>query len=148
MGKMKKEDITKRILRMRKNELRQRFFKLSNLKWMVGILLCSIGVLITSYYLYECNPWLSGVFVSAGCGGLTGLVLYFLSNLRNNKLAILQKELATLKSISDILNRIEGFRNYHRYYKKAWGEKRDILEDRCEIITLLEELQDVADYIP
>ncbi len=145
---MKKDNITKRILRRRRKELRHRFFKLSNLKWMIAILLCSIGLLVASYYVYECNPWLSGVFVSAGCGGLTGLVLYFLSNLRNNKIAILQKELATLKSISNILNHIDGFKNYYQNYRTAWGEKRSISEDGYKVASLLEELQDVVDNMP
>ena len=112
---------------------------------MVVILLCSIGILTASYFLFDCNPWLSGVFVSAGCGGITGLVLYFLSNLRNNKCAILQKEYKTLKDISDILSQVSGFKAYHAFYKKAWGKKRDVFEDGHQIVLLLEELQSITD---
>lgn len=145
---MKKDNITKRIIRKRNKELRRRFFKLSNLRWMIGILLCSIGVLAASYYTYECNPWLSGAFVSAGCGGITGLVLYFLSNLRNNKHAILQKEFSTLTAMSDILNQINSFKNYHLCYRNNWGQKRDIFEDGLEIVSLLENLQTIVDNMP
>ena len=145
---MKKDKIIKRIIQNRRKELRQRFFKLSNLKWMIGILLCSIGILTASYYTFKCNPWLSGVFVSAGCGGITGLVLYFLSNLRNNKHAILQKEFSTLTSISHIVNQINGFKNYHLCYRKSWGQKRDIFEDGLEIVDLLEDLQTIVDNMP
>ena len=145
---MKKDSITKRIIKNRRKELRQRFFKLSNLKWMIVILACSAGILVASYCTYKSNPWLSGVFVSAGCGGITGLVLYFLSNLRNNKCTILQKEFSTLASISDILDQIDGFRNYHLCYRKSWGPKRDIFEDGIEIAGLLEDLQSVIDNMP
>ena len=145
---MKKDKITKRIIQNRRKELRQRFFKLANLKWMIVILICSVGVLAASYCTYKSNPWLSGVFVSAGCGGITGLVLYFLSNLRNNKHAILQKEFSILTSISDILNQINGFKNYHLWYRKSWGPPRDIFEDGLEIVDLLEELQTIVDNMP
>lgn len=145
---MKKDRITKRIMQKRRKELRQRFFKLSNLKWMVAIFLCSAGILAASYYTYTSNPWLSGVFVSAGCGGITGLVLYFLSNLRNNKYAVLQKEFSILNSIHDTLTQINGFKNYHLCYRKSWGPKRDIFEDGIEIVNLLEELQTTVDNMP
>ena len=144
---MKKDRITKRIIQKRRKELRQRFFKLSNLKWMVVIFLCSAGILAASYYTYTSNPWLSGVFVSAGCGGITGLVLYFLSNLRNNKYAVLQKEFSILNSIHDTITQINGFKNYHLCYRKSWGSKRDIFEDGLEIVNLLEELQATVDNI-
>lgn len=145
---MKKDNITKRIIQKRNRELRKRFFKLSNLKWMLGILLCSIGILAASYYTHKCNLWLSGVFVSAGCGGITGLVLYFLSNLRNNKYAVLQKEFSIINSIHDKLNQLNDFRNYHLCYRKSWGPKRDIFEDGLEIVNLLEDLQTIVDNMP
>ena len=145
---MKKDNITKKLIKNRKKELRHRFFKLSNLKWMGVILLCSVGALVASYYTYKCNPWLSGAFVSAGCGGITGLVLYFLSNLRNNKYAVLQKEFSSLNSISNILSQINNIKTFHLCYRKSWGQKRDIFEDGLEIVTLLEELQDVVDDMP
>lgn len=145
---MKKDNIQKRMIRKRKMELRQRFFKLSNFKWMIGILLCSIGFLVASCFIHERNSWLSGVLVSVGCGGFTGIVLYFLSNLRNNKVSILQKELATLNAIKDILNQIHGFKNYYQCYRCSWGEKRNILEDGYKVASLLEELQGVVDNMP
>ena len=144
---MKKDKITKRIIEKRNKELRERFFKLSNLKWMIVILLCSIGILTASYFLFDCNPWLSGAFVSAGCGGITGLVLYFLSNLRNNKYAVLQKELLLLNSRGDILRKIKGFNTYHLCYRKSWGPKNDIYEDGLQIVDLLDELQTIVDDI-
>ncbi len=145
---MKKDKITKRIIRKRNKELRERFFKLSNLKWMIGISLCSIGVLSASYYTYECNSWLSGVFVSAGCGGITGLALYFLSNLRNNKYTVLKKEFSILHSVHDILTQINDFKNYHLCYRKSWGPKKDIFEDGLKIVNLLEKLQTIVDNMP
>lgn len=142
---MKKDNVRKKIIRNRKKELKQRFFKLSNPKWMITILLVSIGIIVASYYTHKCDTWLSGVFVSAGCGGMTGLVLYFLSNLRNNNYAILQKEFSTLNSIRNILNRINGFKNYHQYYRESWGVKRDSFLDGLEIVGLLEKLQMIVD---
>lgn len=145
MRNLIKQDIQKQIIKKRYKELRQRFFKLPNLKWMIVILLLSSGILISSYYIHKCNPWLSGVLVSAGCGGITGLVLYFLSNLRNNKYALLQKEFSALTSIRNITNQIKGFQCYHKSYRLSWGKKRDIFEDGLEIVSLLEELQLITD---
>lgn len=143
---MKKDKKIKPFTKTRNKEKRQRYFKLPNLKWMILILLFSIGLLVASYYAQE-NTWLSGVFVSAGCGGITGLVLYFLSNLRNNKYAILQKELLALNSIGDILSKIKGFTTYHLCYRKSWGPKKDIYEAGLQIVDLLDELQTIVDDI-
>ena len=145
---MKKDKTVKKIIRYRRKELSNRILKLSNLRWMIGILIWSIFFLILSYLVYNEANWLSGVFVSTACGGFTGLVLYFLSNTRNNKYAILQTELRTLKSTYDILNQIDGFKNYHRFYLKSWGDKRNIFDDGYKTIELLDELTHVIDDMP
>lgn len=142
---MKTNTIIRKSLSKRRKEYLKRVFKLSSLLWMICVAIISLGILVLSYCLYESNGWLSGVLVSAGCGGITGLVLYFLSNVRNNKIAILQKELSSLKSIYNILNQIIGFERYHKLCRKSWGVKRDILADGYEIIRLLEELSAVVD---
>ncbi len=99
---MKKDNTIKPFIRYRKKELRTRFFKLSNFWCTVLILSLSIIILEISCFIYECNSWLSGALVSVSCGCFTGLVLYFLSNLRNNKLAKIQREHQQLKDVIDV----------------------------------------------
>ena len=102
---VKKDYTIKPFIRYRKRELRTTFFKLSNFRGSIFIFLLST-ILFGISYVCKCNSWLSSALLSVSCGCFTGLVLYFLSNLRNNKLAIIQKEHNQLKEVIDILNSI------------------------------------------
>lgn len=87
-----KSPLYKRYKRKRRKEKFVRFITLPTVLWTILFLLVSLLLLIFSFFVYESNPWLSGVLVSIACGIITGVILYFLSNLRNNKLHILQIE--------------------------------------------------------
>lgn len=49
-------------------------------------------------YCYE-SDWTSDTLTSIGAGILTGLVFYFLSNLRNNKIYKIRKDIEILEPI-------------------------------------------------
>ena len=87
-----KSPLYKKYKRRRRKEVFCRFISLPTVLWTIGFLIISSGFLLLSYFVYESNPWLSGVLVSIACGIITGVTLYFLSNLRNNKLHALQIE--------------------------------------------------------
>ena len=144
---MKKDNTIKPFIRYRKKELRTRFFKLSNFWCTVLILSLSIIILAISCFIYECNSWLSGALVSVSCGCFTGLVLYFLSNLRNNKLAKIQREHQQLKDVIDVLNNITTIISCHKY-KILLFEKRDIFADSTDVLILLNELETVRNKLP
>lgn len=141
------DNITRRIIKIHKKELRQRLLKLPNLWWSILVLAISLLLLVISYFLKE-NAWLSGALVSISCGGITGLTLYFLSNIRNNKLAKIQKEYASLCAMDSILRKIIGFGTYYKLYIKIWDEKRNIIEDCCEVLCLIDELDEAKKDMP
>lgn len=144
---MKKDNTIKPFIRYRKKELRTRFFKLSNFWCTVLILLLSIIISAISCFIYECNSWLSGALVSVSCGCFTGLVLYFLSNLRNNKLAKIKREHQQLKDVIDVLNNITTIISCHKY-KILLFEKRDIFADSVDVFHMLYELEEARNKLP
>lgn len=102
------DKVTRRIIRYSKNRTRKSVIKLPNVWWVLLVVILTALLLWGSYILFEPWPWASNVLISAGCGCFTGLVFYFLSHLRNNKIAAIQKEYAAIKelwSCCDILLR-------------------------------------------
>lgn len=141
------DKLTKILIKRHKTELRQRFFKLPNFWWSVAVFIMSTGLIAISYVFRE-NNWLSSTLVSIGCGGITGLTLYFLSNIRNNKLDRVRKEYAVLSEMNEILHKIIGFKNYYMFFRKIWGEKHNVYEDGFVVRGLLDELNDVMHDMP
>ena len=86
-------------------------FKLVNLWWSLIILIVALAMLVISFFLngYECGEWLSNALISASCGCFTGLVFYFLSNLRNNKILKLQTEYNAINNVYVLINFIIGY---------------------------------------
>ena len=144
---MKKDNTIKPFIRYRKKKLRTIFFRLSNFRYTFLILLLSIIILAISCFIYECNGWLSGALVSVSCGCFTGLVLYFLSNLRNNKLAKIQREHQQLKYVIDVLNNIITIISCHKY-KNLLFERRDIFADSADVFHMLYELEEARNKLP
>ena len=102
---MKKEKIThydetnftkspmyKKYVRKRRKEKLFRFITLPSFLWVIAFIVISAVLLTASYFTRTSNPWLSGVLVSVACGIITGVILYFLSNLRSIQLYNLQME--------------------------------------------------------
>lgn len=139
---------TRAIIKYRKKEARSRMIRLPNFKWSIWIFVFFLLLLLLSWIVYKYNNWLSGVLVSASCGCVTGLVFYFLANLRNNQGIKLQYEYDSIKEVYDIISKIMGYEDYYRYYRPVWGEKRNIHNDCYEILSLLDELETARGKIP
>lgn len=139
---------THTLIKYRKKEVRKRMIRLPNFKWSIGIFVVFLLLLLLSWVVYKNNNWLSGVLVSTSCGCVTGLIFYFLANLRNNQGIKLQYEYDSIKNVYDIISKIMGYEFYYRYYWPSWGEKRNIHNDCYEILTLLDELETARGKIP
>ena len=101
---------------------------------MIFLIVC-VSLLILSYFLHESNPWFSGVLVSISCGIITGVILYFLSNLRSGKLHKLEIEedeiYPVYKLISDVLFEkciIDTSRNLGTYDYTIQEETKAIMD--------------------
>ena len=130
-----KSSLYKKHRRKRRKEKFYRFITLPMILWIIVFLIVSSGLLLLSYLVYESNSWLSGVLVSVACGIITGVILYFLSNLRNNKLHVLQFEQDELypvyKLVCDVLfekTMIDNSRNLGTYNFTVQEEAKHIMD--------------------
>ena len=144
---MKKDKAIKRILRYRNRELRTRLFQLSPFWFSILIFVIALLILAISLFIYDYNNWASGVLVSTSCGCFTGLVFYFLSNIRNNKIAKLQKEYRQLKEVLDILKNITNLADCYKF-KRLFGERRNIFDDTELILLWLNDLENARNQLP
>lgn len=144
---MKKDKAIKRILRYRNRELRTRLFQLSPFWFSIIIFVIALLILAISLFIYDYNNWASGVLVSTSCGCFTGLVFYFLSNIRNNKIAKLQKEYRQLKEVLDILKNITNLADCYKF-KRLFGERRNIFDDSELIVLWLNDLENARNHLP
>ena len=144
---MKKDKAIKRILRYRNRELRTRLFQLSPFWFAILIFVIALLILAISLFIYDYNNWASGVLVSTSCGCFTGLVFYFLSNIRNNKIAKLQKEYRQLKEVLDILKNITNLADCYKF-KRLFGERRNIFDDSELILLWLNDLENARNQLP
>lgn len=114
------------------NKLKKYIFKLPNFCWSMVIFILSILQIVLSYCTYGKHNWLSGVLVSTSCGYITGLIFYFLSNIRNNKETKLRKEYADIKTVNDSLNNIINFSVRYRTYLKYLDKTYNVFDDAHE----------------
>lgn len=141
-----KDNVGKKLIRISRKETRKRLLKLPNFWWSISILLIAIILLLASLFLFNCCPWLSNALISTSCGCFTGLVLYILANIRNNKVAKLQTEYHALKETLRIMRVITGYGLLYSM-TRFWG-KRNTVEDSGEIWRLLQELDEARNEIP
>lgn len=144
---MRKDKMIRSIIQHRKRELCARLFGLSPFWWSIIIFLIAISLLIISFIIFDSCNWASGALVSTSCGCFTGLVFYFLSNVRNNKLAKLQKE---YKLLQTALETLKYFTNIALCYrcKALFGTKRDAVEDRAHVYLWIDELEVAINQLP
>lgn len=139
---MRKDDIIKRQIKHRNKDIRQRVCKLTYVWYTGAILLIAVVLLIISYFIYQCHPWLSGVFVSTSCGCFTGITFYFLVNIRMNKERRLQKEYTAIKKTLDLLQNVLNIIKYHQLYQQIWQKN-----DTEEILSYLYQIEDARNLI-
>lgn len=83
--KIKKSDPLYSFIKYREQKERKLFRDTPHIKLISG---CILGVLILflfSYFTRHCHPWFSSLLQSLGVGIITGLVVYVLSNMRNQR---------------------------------------------------------------
>lgn len=144
---MRKDKMIRSIIRHRNRELRARLFGLSPFWWSIIIFLIAISLLIISFIIFDTCNWASGALVSTSCGCFTGLVFYFLSNVRNNKLSKLQKEYRQLQMVLDVLKNITNTAVCYKL-KVLLGSRRDVYEDRENVYLWLDELEAARNQLP
>ena len=130
-------------MRRRRKEKFCRFVSLPTVICFIVLFILSGGLLIGSYFFNEQHPWFSNVFVSVGCGILTGVVLYFLSNLRNSNRHRLEHDQKELWSVQICINNVLGV----IIMENVKAEKSPSFEisETCECVAeKLEELQQVV----
>ena len=135
-----KSPMHKKYVRKRRKEKFFRFITLPTFLWTIFFVLLSSVLLVISYFTRISNPWVSGVLVSIACGVITGITLYFLSNLRTNKLHSIEAEessiYAAYKFVCDIVLEKAGIDNsriLEPYFCTVENEAYSIMEKLGEI---------------
>lgn len=144
---MKKDKLTKHLIKRRNSEVRKNVGKLSYLWCLILILGIAAVLLIGSYLCFICNPWLSGVLVSTSCGCFTGATFYFLVNIRANKELRIQREYDAIKNTYERVRSVLGLGLYYQFTKRIFLTKRDVFDDGYEILLILDEIQQARNQI-
>ena len=95
--------IYKEYKKRRLKEKISRFVLLPTFLWTITFFVVSLVLLIMSYFVDQSSSWLSGVLVSIACGIITGIILYFLSNLRSVKISVLQMKFDEIMLLNDLV---------------------------------------------
>jgi len=144
---MKKDKTVKRFIQYRYKELRTRLFTLSPFKWSICIFFIALLLLVLSFCVYDFSNWASGALVSISCGCFTGLVFYFLSNIRNNKVGKLQKEYNQIRNMLKVIEKITNTAACYKL-KALLGSKRDVFEDKENIYLWINKLELLRKQLP
>ena len=116
------------LIRKLKKDYYKAMFSLDNTKVVLLTILLMIASFVLSYKLTK-EEWFSQLTLAIGTGILTGLIFYFLSNVRANNMGLLQKEVNSLRPIIEEYNNINGilfqltYKNTIYYpYDEDWNE--------------------------
>lgn len=145
---MNEDDVVKNLIRYRRREFFKRVCKLPNISWLIKISLIAVIFLIISILFGDKKENFFSMLVSISCGCFTGMIFYFLVNVRNNKEHRLQKEYMVLKETFDILRHILNYGDHYKYKQIMKIKKRDVFEDGSEIFSLLYDLEYARNKIP
>lgn len=142
------DKLTRSIINYRKHEYRDRVIRLPSIWWTIAIIILSIVILLASWFTASLCGWLSNLFMSMSVGCFTGLTLYFLSNLRNNREGKLRKEVQLLTRVLNILRDILGLKQLclsHTFREIAHMNMFDISQ---KMEQLLDDLEESRNRIP
>lgn len=120
--------LLKKIIRDDKKQKNRQIRKMSYVWWSCAILLFSIVFIVLSFVFQKCD-WMSNVFLSIGSSSITGVVLYCLSNMRNNKKYRLQFELDCLNSLHDSIQKLLYFHAYAKGQAKEGKTETEIFSE-------------------
>ena len=154
---MKKEKIThydetnfkkspryRKYVRQRRKEKFCHFITLPTFLWVLVFLTLSSLMLVASYFINTMNAWLSGVLISIACGIITGVILYFLSNLRNAKLYVIERNYDEFYNVYKLLEDVL-FKKIMCDNTMALGMDLDWGNECSEIMGKLECLKEALD---
>lgn len=122
--------------------------ELPHIKAMIVLLVITVVLLAMSYF-FQCKDWLSSLLMSISTGCITGLILYFLANLRSNEGTTLKKEIARLRRLKTVVRDIFAIGYYYqnpatsRFYDKTIRHDADELMEQLDI---LEEARNSISY--
>ncbi len=152
-------DFVKSYLKRLKKERNSHRNKLPNYKWVIAASVSCLFLFFLSFItnnstlipapikehipnvLKQNKEWFSNVLLSISCGGITGLVLYFLTNIRNNKQASLSEEYSCIKKICDSLRCI-------LQVLLEMSLNRQTVFDKKVLLHLLDDLEEKRNEIP
>ena len=120
----------------------QQIIRLNYIWWSLAILIISIASFVLSF-LFKRHNWLSDLFLSLGSGAFTGAVLYYLSNMRGNKIQKTQSEINGLQKLGNSVNSVIFFCLFFS------GENTKNTEKEFEIFdSLMRELNEASSELP
>lgn len=141
---MKKKKDEKSLINYIKGVEKRNYWRLTNTKLVFLLVGTVIILILVSFILFECHPWLSNVLISAGCGIFTGLLLYFLTNKRANISAKIQIEYDRLKKLDCLLKEIINIGWHYKFnVARIVHEHRNLHEDVSNILLILTKLGQV-----
>lgn len=144
-AELRPEDPTKALIGYHKKRMRRLMISLGNSKGvLVSILVLAILLVIS--YIYE-GAWISNVLISIGAGIVTGLVFYFLSNYRNNKMAQLQLDISALALVMSALSGISHYETLAKWPKSLSGSQMSQEDIAYEIMECIDSLSEAIGQI-
>ena len=110
---------------------------------LIGIMVATIVCLVLSWVFYAKElSWLSNVMISFTCGLLSGLTMYFLTNVRTVKNTKISGYYLRLKDLMGMVNEIKRDAQYYKDNEILWGEEAGVVL-RCEkLLDRLDEFQE------
>lgn len=142
---LRPKDPTKTLIGYHKKRMRRLTASLGNSKGvLVSIFVLTILLVIS--YVYE-GAWISNVLISIGAGIVTGLVFYFLSNYRNNKMAQLQLDISALAPVMSALSDVSHYETLAKWPKSLGGSQMSQEDIAYEIMECIDKLSEAIGQI-
>jgi len=122
-------------------------------KWFIAIIIglmiiTIISLIVSKAYDTSGNSWLSNVLISFACGIVSGLILYFLTNIRSVKNIEIDEYYSRLSKIMRMMTDIRRDAKYYKENENLWGEETGVCL-RCEkLIDRLDIFQDEIYELP
>ena len=139
------KDPTKVLIGYHKKRIRRLAISLGNSKGvLVSIFLLTLLLVIS--YLYE-GAWISNVLISIGAGIVTGLVFYFLSNYRNNKMAQLQLDISALTPVMSTLSDVSHYEMLAKWSNSLGGSQMSQEDIAYEIMECIDNLSETVGHL-
>lgn len=139
----------KKWIRPEKQRRRKSLISLPNFWITIGMAAISVLCLVLSFTFHvKGHMWLPNAFLSVSCGFITGLALYFLTNLRNNKANALQKDYDLLSQLESVLSDIHNIGKYYNLSVSLLYNDNNELELGNKVFDYLYDLEEIRNKLP